>query len=53
VSLADMFHEINVLATLHGAVVTVGVHRAWAAATPLRPWAFVVVASALGRGCDD
>jgi hypothetical protein len=51
--LADTFHEINDLATLRGAVATVGVHRAWAVVTPLRPWAFVAVAPAPGRGCDD
>jgi hypothetical protein len=51
--LADMFREINDLATLHGVVATVGVHRAWAAATLLQPWAFVAVALAPGRGCDD
>jgi hypothetical protein len=39
--------------TLHGAVASVGVHRAWAAVTPLRPWTFVVVAPAPGRGCND
>jgi hypothetical protein len=52
-SLADTFREINDLATLRGAVATVGVHRAWAAVTPLRPWAFVTVAPSPGRGYDD
>jgi hypothetical protein len=51
--LADTFHEINDLVTLRGAVATVGVHKAWTAATPLRPWAFVAVASAPGRGSND
>jgi hypothetical protein len=51
--LAGMFREINDLVTLHGAVATVEVQRAWAAVTPLWPWAFVAVAPAPGRGCDD
>jgi hypothetical protein len=50
--LTDAFREVNDLVTLHGAVVTVGVHRAWATATPLRSWAFVAVALAPDRGCD-
>jgi hypothetical protein len=50
---ADAFHEINDLATLCGAVATVGVYRARAAITPLRSWAFVAIAPALGRSCDD
>jgi hypothetical protein len=51
--LVDAFREINDLATLHGAVATVGVYMARAVVTPLRPWAFVVIAPALGRSCDD
>jgi hypothetical protein len=39
--------------TLRGAVVTVGVHRAWAAATLLRPWALVAIVPAPGHGCND
>jgi hypothetical protein len=34
-------------------VATVGVHRAWAAATLLRPWALVVIIPAPGRDCND
>jgi hypothetical protein len=49
----DAFREINNLATLRGAVATVGVYRARAAVTPLRPWAFVAIAPAPGRSCDD
>jgi hypothetical protein len=50
---ADAFCEINDLATLRGAVATVGVYRARAAVTPLWSWAFVVVAPAPGRSCND
>jgi hypothetical protein len=50
--LTDVFRKVNDLATLRGVVATVGVHRAWAAVTPLRSWAFVAVALAPGRGCD-
>jgi hypothetical protein len=50
---ADVFREINVLAALRGTVATVGVYRAQADATPLRSWAFVVVAPAPGRSCND
>jgi hypothetical protein len=50
---ADAFHKINDLAALRGAVATVGVYRARAAATPLRSWALVVVAPAPGRSCND
>jgi hypothetical protein len=50
--LTDAFREVNDLATLRGAVATIGVYRAWASVTPLRPWAFVAVALASGRGCD-
>jgi hypothetical protein len=51
--LADMFREINDLTTLRGAVETVGVDRAWAAATPLRPWAFVAIAPTSGHGSNN
>jgi hypothetical protein len=34
-------------------VATVGVHRAWAAVTLLRPWALVAIVPAPGRGCND
>jgi hypothetical protein len=51
-SLTDAFREVNDLATLRGAMATVGVHRAWATVTPLRLWAFVAVALAPGHGCD-
>jgi hypothetical protein len=50
---ADTFREINDLTTLCGAVATVGVHRAWAAVTPLWSWAFVAVAPAPSHGCND
>jgi hypothetical protein len=50
---ADAFREINDLATIRGAVVTNGVYRARAAVTPLRAWAFVAVAPAPGRSCND
>jgi hypothetical protein len=50
---ADVFCEINDLATLRGAVATVGMYRARAAVTPFWPWAFVMVAPASGRGYDD
>jgi hypothetical protein len=50
---ADAFCEINDPAILRGAVATVGVYRARAAVTPLWSWAFVAVAPASGRGCDD
>jgi hypothetical protein len=49
--LADAFCEVNDLATLHGTVATMRVHRAWTAATLLRSWAFVAVALASGRCC--
>jgi hypothetical protein len=52
VPLTDAFREVNDLATLYGVVATVGAHRARAAITPLRLWAFVAVALASGRGCD-
>jgi hypothetical protein len=51
--LADAFREIDDIVTLRDAVVTDGVHRAWAAVTPLRSWAFVVVAPGPSRSCDD
>jgi hypothetical protein len=51
--LADAFHEVNDLATLRGAVATIGVHKAWAAVTPLWLWALVAVAPAPSRRCDD
>jgi hypothetical protein len=51
--LGDVFREINDLATLRGAVATVGVYRVWAVVTPLRSWAFVAVAPAPGRSCND
>jgi hypothetical protein len=44
--LADALREIDNLVTLHGTVVTVGVYRAWAAVTPLWPWALVALVSA-------
>jgi hypothetical protein len=47
--LADAFCKVNDLATLRGAVATMRVHRAWTAATLLRPWAFVAVALVSGR----
>jgi hypothetical protein len=50
---ADAFCEINDLATLHGVVAAVGIYRARAVVTPLWPWAFVAVAPAPGRSCDD
>jgi hypothetical protein len=50
---ADAFREINDLASLRGAVATVGVYRARAVATPLRSWTFVVVAPAPGHSCND
>jgi hypothetical protein len=50
---ADVFREINDLVTLRGAVATVGVYRARAAVTLLRPWAFVAIALVPGRSCDD
>jgi hypothetical protein len=43
---ADALHEFDDLATLRGAMVTVGVYMAWAAVTPLRPWALVALVSA-------
>jgi hypothetical protein len=43
---ADTFCKINDLATLSGTVATVGVYRARAAVTPLRPWALVAIALA-------
>jgi hypothetical protein len=52
-ALVDAFCEINDLATLRGAVATVGVYRARAAVTPLRPWAFVAVAPAPSRSRND
>jgi hypothetical protein len=51
--LADAFHEVNDLVTLSDTVATIGVYRAWATVTSLRPWAFVAVAPAPGRGCND
>jgi hypothetical protein len=51
--LVDAFREVNDLATLRGAMATIGVHRARTVVTPLRPWAFVAVAPAPGRGCND
>jgi hypothetical protein len=51
--LADAFRGINDLAALRGAAATIGVYRARAATTPLRPWAFVVVTPAPGRSCND
>jgi hypothetical protein len=50
---ANAFCEINDLATLRGIVATVGMYRARATVTPLWSWAFVAVALASGRGCDD
>jgi hypothetical protein len=49
--LADAFCEVNDLATLRYAVVTMRVHRAWTAATLLRLWALVAVALASGHCC--
>jgi hypothetical protein len=53
VPFVDTFHEINDLATLRGAVTTVGVHRAWVVVTLLRPWALVAIVPAPGRDCND
>jgi hypothetical protein len=52
-TLVDAFCEIDDLATLRGAMATVGVYRARAAVTPLWSWAFVAIALAPGRSCDD
>jgi hypothetical protein len=49
----DMFREVNDLATLHDAVASIGVHRAWAAATLLWSWALVAIVPAPSRGCND
>jgi hypothetical protein len=50
---ADAFYEINDLSTLRGTVATVGVYRPRPAITPLWSWAFVAVAPAPGRSCND
>jgi hypothetical protein len=50
---ADAFYEINDLTTLRGTMAAVGMYRARAAITPLWSWAFVAVALAPGRSCDD
>jgi hypothetical protein len=50
VPFVDTFRKINDLTTLHGVVATIGVHRAWAAVTLLRPWALVAIVPAPGRG---
>jgi hypothetical protein len=34
-------------------MATVGVHRAWAAVTLLRPWVLVAIVPAPGRGYND
>jgi hypothetical protein len=51
--LADAIRELDDLATLRGAVETVGVYRAWDDVTPLRPWVLVALVSAPSRSCDD
>jgi hypothetical protein len=50
---ANVFCEIDDLGTLRSAVATVGVYRARAAVTPLWLWAFVAVAPAPNRSCND
>jgi hypothetical protein len=49
--LADALGKLDDLATFCGTVATVGVYRAWAAVTPLRPWALVTLVPA--RGVDS
>jgi hypothetical protein len=49
--LADVFCEVNDLATLRCTVATIRVHRAWTAATLLWSWALVAVALASGHCC--
>jgi hypothetical protein len=51
--LADALRELDDLATLCGAVATVGVYRAWATITPLQPWALVALAPAPSHNCCD
>jgi hypothetical protein len=51
--LADVLRELDDIATLRGAVVTVGVHRAWAAIASLWPWALVALILAPSRSCND
>jgi hypothetical protein len=51
--LADTLRELDYLTTLRGAVATVGVHRACAAISTLRPRALVALAPAPSRRCDD
>jgi hypothetical protein len=51
--LADTLRELDDLATLHDAVTTIGVYRAWAVVTPLWPWALVALVLAPSRSCDD
>jgi hypothetical protein len=51
--LADALRELDYLAALRGAVATVGVHRACAAVSTLRPGALVALALAPSRRCDD
>jgi hypothetical protein len=50
---ADALHEFDDLATLRGAMATVGVYRALAVVTHLRPRALVALVSAPSRRCDD
>jgi hypothetical protein len=53
VPLADTFCEFDDLVTLHGIVATVGVYRAWAAVTLLRPWALLALVPAPSHSCYD
>jgi hypothetical protein len=50
---ADALRELDDLATLRGAMATVGVYKASAIVTPLRLWALVVVALAPSHSCDE
>jgi hypothetical protein len=53
VPLADVLRELDDLAALRGAVVTVGVHRACAAVASLWPGALVALAPAPSCSYDD
>jgi hypothetical protein len=52
-SLTDALRELDYLAALRGVVATIGVHRACAAVSTLRPVALVALAPAPSRRCDD
>jgi hypothetical protein len=52
-TLADALRELDYLAALQSAVATVGVHRACAAVSTLRPGALVALAPAPSCRCDD